>query len=428
MKFDIVDSAGLLAAAGMIATLLFNPSIVRADVLFDWNEIMTTTVNGLPPPEQNRVAAITQLAVFEAVNAVTGDYKPYLGTIGPTHAASPEAAVVTAAHAVLLNYFPDDAATLDAARARSLATIAEGPRKSAGMAVGWAAAAAMIAARANDGSKTPEFHLPRSSKPGEWQLTPDCPPEGGVFVHFRNVTPFGIRRADQFRSPPPPSLTSRRYTEDYEEVQTVGALDSSERSSEQADVARLYAVFSDAPLWNAIARQAAAAQSKSLSENARAFALLNMALSDGGVAVLETKYHYNFWRPETAVLNGDMDKNPATDPDPSFTPFIVAPCFPSYPSGHATTSYAASEIIERVYGRGPHSIILSVPDLPGVTLKYERLEDITHDIDDARVYGGIHFRFDQEEAAEQGRRLGAYVYKRNLRGVNDDNCDKERRQ
>ncbi|MGH8531225.1 MAG: vanadium-dependent haloperoxidase [Gammaproteobacteria bacterium] len=395
-------------------------------MLFDWNTIMTTTVNGQPPPVQNRFAAITQLAVFEAVNAVTGDYKPYLTTIKATPDASAEAAVVAAAHAVLTNYFPDNAASLDAARARSLAAISEGPSKSAGIAVGEAAAAAIIAARANDGSEMPEFHLPSSSRPGEWQLTPGCPPEGGIFVHFRNVTPFGIRSADQFRSDPPPALTSRRYTRDYKEVKAVGALDSTARPQERADVAQFYAVFSDAPLWNTIARQVAAARGKSLSQNARAFALLNMALSDGGVAVLETKYYYNFWRPETAIRDGDRDRNPATDSDISFAPFIVAPCFPSYPSGHATTSYAAREIVERVYGRGPHSITLLVPDVPGVTLKYTRLKDITDDIDDARVYGGIHFRFDQDEAAEQGRRLGAYVYEHNLRRARGSKCDEER--
>ena len=415
MNVRTAKCAGGLAAMVVIAMLLSGASIAKANVLFEWNEIMTKTVKGLPPPEQNRIAAVTQLAVFEAVNAVTGEYEPYLRTIGTTRHASARAAVVAAAHAVLANYFPDSAATLHSARENSLAAIPEDQRKSVGIAVGEAAAVAMITARANDGSAVPEFHLPSSSHPGEWQVTPDCPPEGGVLVHFRNVTLFGIRSADQFRSDPPPALTSRRYTQDHTEVKRVGALNSTERSAEQADVAEFYALFSDAPLWNAIARQvAAAAEGKSLAENARAFALLNMALSDGGVAVLETKYHYNFWRPETAIRNGDRDGNPATEADASFAPFITAPCFPSYPSGHATTSYAAREIIERIYGHGRHSITLSVPELPGVTLKYKRLEEITRDIDDARIYGGIHFRFDQEEAAEQGRRLGAYVQEHNL--------------
>jgi hypothetical protein len=376
---------------------------------------MATAVTDQPPPDQNRVAAITQLAVFEAVNAISGDFEPYLGSIAAAHGASVEAAVVSAAHAALTHYVPDQAPAFDAARLRSLAAIADGPGKDAGITVGETAAAAMIAARNDDGSQVPEFYLPSSSRPGQWQLTHDCPPEGGVFLHFRKVTPFGIRYARQFRSDPPPRRTSRRYAADYNEVKTVGGAESVERSPEQAKLVEFYAILSDAPLWNAIGRQIASSQRRSVTENARAFALLNMALSDGGVAVLETKYHYNFWRPETAIQNGDVDGNARTEPDPSFKPFIVAPCFPSYPSGHATTSYAAREIIERIYGRGPHRITLSRPDTPEVTLDYRRLGDITRDIDDARVYGGIHFRFDQEEAAEQGRRLGEYVYKHKLR-------------
>lgn len=412
-----INITRLLVNASAAAAVCLSSSIVSADVLLDWNTIMTTTVNDQPPPVQNRFAAITQLAVFEAANAATGEYGPYLSTTRATPGASAEAAVVAAAHTVLRSYFPGNAVPLDTARVTSLAAIPDGPPKAAGIALGEAVAAAMIAARANDGSESSEFHLPSSSTPGEWQLTPGCPPQGGVFVHFSKVTPFGIRSADQFRQDPPPALTSRRYTRDYKEVKAIGAKGSSERTQEQANVARFYAVVSDAPLWNAIARQVAAVKRKSLLENARAFALLNMALSDGGVAVLETKYHYNFWRPETAIRAGASDGNARTDPDASFEPFIETPCFPSYPSGHATTSYAARVVIERAYGRGPHAIVLSIPQMPGVAFEYTRLKQITNDIDDARVFGGIHFRFDQEEAAEQGRRLGAYVFTHTLRRV-----------
>lgn len=397
------------ATAGLLAALLFSPAITSADAVLDWNVIMVTMVSDQPPPFQNRFAAITHLAVFEAVNALTGDYKPYLGMITASRGASAEAAAVAAAHAVLRNYFPDSAAILDAARASSLAWIPDGPAKSSGIAVGETAAVRVIAARAKDGSGPPESYLPSSSNPGEWQLTPGCPATGGVFLHWRNVTPFAIRSAAQFRSDPPPAITSDRYTRAYKEVKEVGGLNSTERLQDRANVARFYAVLGGAVLWNPIARQIAAAQGRSLAENARAFALLNMALSDVGVALVETKYHYNFWRPETAIRAGGTDENPRTDPDPSFVPFITTPCHPSYPSGHAATSYAAREVLERILGSRDHSITLSSPAVPDVTLKYARLKDITDDIDDARVYGGIHFRFDQEAGAEQGRRLGAYV-------------------
>jgi hypothetical protein len=232
-----------------------------------------------------------------------------------------------------------------------------------------------------------------------------------------------MRRADQFRSDPPPALTGGRYARDYQEVRDVGRLDSDQRPPDRADVVRLYAATGDAILWNPVARQIAADRHHSLSRNARTFALLNMALNDAGIAVLETKYHYRFWRPETAILAGGSDGNRQTEADPSYTPFIAAPCFPSYPSGHASTSYAAREVLERIFGGRGHAITVSSPALPGVILRYTKLRDITSDIDDARVYGGIHFRFDQEEGAEQGRRVGAYVYKHRLKPVRGGKCD-----
>jgi hypothetical protein len=416
-----------IAAVGLCAASMFSPPIARADVVLDWNEVLVAVVADQPPTNMNLVAAITHLAVFEAVNAVTGEHTPYLepGTVNSSPGVSADAAAIAAAHGVLRHYRPARSAFLDAARSRSLTKIPDGPAKAGGITIGEAAAARMIEARQNDGSEPPAFHLPSSSNPGEWQLTADCPPAGGVFLHWRNVKPFVLRRADQFRSDPPPALTSSRYTRDYKEVKAVGGRDSSERPRDRADVVKVYAAVGDAILWNPIARQIAAARYSSLSQNARTFALLNMALSDAAVAVLETKYHYRFWRPETAIPAGGSDGNGRTHPDSSYVPFISTPCFPSYPSGHATSSYAAREVLERIFGRRGHSIVVSTPAVADVTLKYTRLKDITSDIDDARVYGGIHFRFDQEGGAEQGRRVGAYVYRHGLRPTRSCTCEDE---
>ena len=412
-----------ITAASLSVALLFGPSIAKADVVLDWNEIMVAVVNDQPPPFMNRFAAITQLAVFEAVNAVTGDHKSSPGSVTRPPRVSADAAAIAAAHGVLRHYFPDRAAFLDAARTRSLARIPDESAKAGGIRIGETAAARAVAARANDGSEPPEFYVPSTSKPGEWQLTPDCPPTGGFFFHWRNVTPFALRRADQFRSDPPPTLTGNRYARDYKEVQHVGSRDSTERPHDRANVVMIYAAAGDAILWNPIARQLAAAARSSPAENARTFALLNIALSDAGVAVMDTKYHYNFWRPETAIVGGGTDGNDKTDADASFVPFIPAPCFPSYPSGHASTSYAAREVLEHIFGRRGHSIIVSTPAVPDVVLNYTTLKDITSDIDDARVYGGIHFRFDQEEGAEQGRLVGAYVYRHGLGPTSGCTCD-----
>src|SRR5262245_28963383 len=195
-------------ALTIIALSFISPAIAMADVVLDWNAIMVTTVASQGPPIQARFAAITQLAVFEAVNAITPNYRPYLGTISAPPGASAEAGAATAAHDVLRNYFPGSAATLDAAWISSLAAIPAGTSKLDGIAVGHAAAAAMIARRTGDGSAPPAFYTPTSSDAGQWQLTPGCTPAGGAFLHWRNVTPFGTLSGDQFRLSPPPALNS----------------------------------------------------------------------------------------------------------------------------------------------------------------------------------------------------------------------------
>ena len=392
--------------------VLLGSVIGRADVVGDWNSIMMATAT-VDPFNQARFAAITQLAVFEAVNATTGEFQPYLGTIVAPLGASGEAAAIAAAHTVLRTYFPARAATLDAARASSLAAIPDGPAKTAGITVGEAAAGAMMEARNNDGSATPEFYLPPPPAPGQWQMTPSCGGNGGQFLHWRNVKPFGIRSAAQFRLDPPPALNRTTYTRDYNEVKSVGSLASTERPQDRTDVARVYATFTPTQVFNPIARNAA--HGKSLTENARALALLNMAISDAAIATFDSKYFYNFWRPETAIQAGDTDDNPKTDADRGFGPLISTPCFPAYPSAHATLSTTGMEMVQRLYGRGAYSITVTSPSVAGVNLPYSNIRQIGADVDDARVYGGIHFRFDQDQGASMGRQIVEYVYRHQLR-------------
>jgi hypothetical protein len=324
---------------------------------------------------------------------------------------------------VLKAYFSNNAAALDAARLSSLAMVPDGPAKSSGIAVGEMAAAAVMAARTGDGSAPPAFYLPASSAPGEWQSTPGCTAAGGAFFHWRNVKPFGLRSADQFRLDEPPALASARYARDYDELEAVGGANSTLRPQDRSDVALFYAAISPVGVWNPVARQLGVAAASSPSENAYALALLNMALHDAAIATFDTKYEYNFWRPETAIRMGQTDGNPATDAGTSFAPFVATPCFPGYPSAHATLSGAAREVLERLYGARRRSLILSSPAVPGITLKYNRLKEITADIDDARVYGGIHFRFEQEAGADLGRRVGEYLYKHSIVAARACSCE-----
>lgn len=399
----------------VLATTIWSAVPVRADAVLDWNAIAISTLGGQNPFNQARLMAITQLAVFEAVNAITGQYEPYLGTIVAPAGASADAAAIAAAHTVLKNYVPSAGAALDAARAASLAAIPDGTAKTNGIATGEAAAAAMIAARASDGSSPPAFYLPSSSDPYQWQLTPGCSAAGGLFRNWPNVTPFGIEDAAAFVADPPPLLTSSGYAKAFNEVKRFGSKTSTDRPQDRTDVARFYAATSPASVMNMAGRQLSAARADSLSENARAFALINMAISDAAVASFTTKYRYTTWRPETAIHDADLDNNPKTDADPSWTPLIVAPCFPGYTSNHGGLSNAGAEVLRRLYGAGGHAITITNAAFPTLVYHYAELKQITDDISDARVYGGIHFRFDQDAGADLGRAVGTAVYKNNLR-------------
>lgn len=411
-----------LACLLAIASLVFGSAIARADVVLDWNAIAVDTFNANANPfAQARYAAIVQLAVFEAVNSITGNYQPYLGTIVAPSGASAEAAAAQAAHDVLVAYFQNSQATLDQQLGASLALIPDGQPKIDGIATGKAAAAAMIALRANDGSSPLTLYTPQPPAPGVWQATSSCPVIGGVarglFFNWQNVTPFGIPDAHAYVLDPPPLLTSNLYAKAYNEVMTVGSVTSTERPQDRTNVATLYASTSPMYVFNMAARQVAQESWHSLSENARALALINMAVNDSLVASFYNKYLYVFWRPETAIHAGDTDGNPKTEPDPNWAPFIGTPCFPSYPSNHGSGSNGGAEVLRRLYGEAGHMITISNPAVPGIVLQYTSFKQITNDISDARVYGGIHFRTDQDAGERLGRAIGTAVYKNNLRAV-----------
>jgi hypothetical protein len=399
--------------------------MAQADVVLKWNEIAVKTMiqQGQSPFGQARVAAIVQLAVFEAINAITGEYEPYIGITAPA-GASVDAAAVTAAYKVLKALFPM-APDIDQAPADSLAAIPNGLAKTSGIAVGEAAAKAMIDNRVGDGSSPAQTSPVGLPAPGVWQVTlpPGCAAgaTGGVNYQWQNVRPFGVPNVVAFRPGPPPSLTSREFTKDYNEVKSVGSVNSTERPQDRSDVARFYAASSPTFIFNLAARQVAEAKKQSPSENARALALLNMATSDSLVASFSTKYHYNFWRPENAIRFPDDYGNRETPPDPTYVPFITTPCFPSYPSNHASGSNGAAEILRRVYGEGGHTMTVANPLIPSIAnlhFDYSTFNEICDDVDDARVFGGIHYRFDQVAGNRLGREIATYVYKNNLRKAN----------
>jgi hypothetical protein len=402
----------LIVAASLVLPVA---SVAYADEVINWNAILERTVAPTPHFLQSRAAAIVQLAVFEAVNAIVGDYEPYLGTVDAPPWASPEAATVAAAHRALVALHPEATAMLNAERADSLIDIPDGLAKDAGIAAGEAAADAILALRANDGWNIVVPYTPLAD-PGYWRPTPpDFRP--AAFVGWGDVAPFAIRDSARFRLDPPPLLHTARYAKDYEEVKALGGVISTSRPADRADVARFYAAVLPMPLWPAVARQASAAQGKTLSENAREFAWLAMAVADSLIASMKMKYHYSFWRPVTAIREGETDGNPRTVSDGAWESFVFTPPYPSYPGNHASAAGAARAVLEQVYGRDGHFIVLTSQAVPDVVLRYTSWEQITDDIDDARIYGGVHFRFDQDSGARLGRQVGRYVLQNTLRSV-----------
>ena len=399
-----------LAVAGLSA-----PLAVKADAVTTWNQIMQATVAAGNANAQARSAAIAQLAVFEAVNAIEGNYQPYLDAILAPEGASPDAAAVAAAHRVLVVLHSSSNAVLNAFRTASLAEIPDGPAKDAGIAVGEAAATAMLLLRATDGAAAAQSvpYTP-GTNPGDFR---PVPPTVASQPGWGLVTPFGLDSGSQFRLSPPPPLDSGRYAHDFNEVKLLGrnSADSQTRPQDRTDVARFFSVSSPVQGWNQAARQVSAAQGKSLSENARIFALLNMAIFDASVAAYDTKYFYNTWRPMAAIREAALDDNKWTDADGGWSPLITTPAFPSYPSAHATLSAAARTVVERAFGKHDLAITLTSPRAPGIVLNYTEWKTICDDIDDARVYGGIHFRFEQEAGSHQGQDVGKFILENQLR-------------
>lgn len=395
------------------AVILMCTANARSDVVTHWNEIMETTVANADPFLRLRSAAVTQVAVFEAVNSILCEYEPYHERIPAMQGASPEAAAIAAAHRALSALHPDAGDALDSLRAASLAEIEDDAARNSGIRVGIEAANAILALRADDGTDADVAYSP-GTQPGAWQPTPpDFAP--AYRPGLGTVRPFALEHGAQFRVGPPPPLHSFKYQRDYNEVKAVGEADSAERSQDRADVARFYEVTEPVPIYNPGARQVSEAQGRTLSYNARLFALLNMAIFDTAIAVFDSKYFYNFWRPVTAIQSAHLDGNRRTAPDANWQPFVYSLPFPSYPSGHGGFAGAARRVLEHLLGEKGHAITLTNAALPDIVLRYASWKQIADDIDDARVYGGVHYRFDQESAARQGKRVGAYILRHALR-------------
>ena len=415
------------AALAVSAAIAADSAVARADVVLEWNIIALKTTAAAPfnPPLETRNLAIVHAAMFDAVNAITREFHPYAVNIQAPAWASPEAAAIAAAHATLLQLYPAQQSVLDPAYRVSLGLIPDGPGKTSGIEMGQAVAGRILTLRASDGAAAAvdAVYTP-GDKPGDWNPTPPAflP---ALDPGWGSVRPFVLRSASQFRPAPPPALNSGRYTRDFNEIKTIGST-GSVRSQDQTDLAQFW-ISTAAQNWNPAAREIAVAQGLTLSQNARAFALLNLAGADAFIAAWDAKFAYNQWRPVTAIRAADADGNPATDADPSWTPLLVTPRFPDYIAGHTTYAGAAQKVLEHLFGKHPGAVItLTSITAPGVVENYTTFKDIADDVVDARVWGGIHWRTSSVRGRSVGEEIGRYTVRHFLRLRNGDDARDDR--
>ncbi len=389
----------IAAAAAMAATALH----ANADVITDWNiksgEIITEAKIGTPPAV--RVMAIVQTAADGAVQA--------LGRRPAAQAASVDAAVAAAHRITLGKLLPAQQASVEAAYQAAIAPLPEGAAKADGIAAGEAAAAAVLSARGEDGAAAPEAYRPHAAA---GVYVPTAVPAAPQWPQRK---PWLMSGAAQFRPAPPPALGSDAWARDFNEVKALGGKVSTSRSAEQTEIARFWE-YSLPAIYHGVLRSVALAPGRDVARNARLFAAAAQAMDDGLIAVFDAKYHYNFWRPLTAIRNADIDGNDATARDAAWLPLVDTPMHPEYPSAHAALASAMGTLLKAETGAGAMPVLsTSSPTAKGTVRRWNTVEELVQEVGLARIYDGVHYRTSADVGAEMGRRVGELAAARMLR-------------
>jgi hypothetical protein len=421
-QFKQIPILPLLIILAFVA--LASPAVARADAVTDWNAITSTTIvvnAGQPPPVSVLSFGMVQGAVYDAVNAIDRGHRPYLVQPSANPSDSKAAAAAAAAFRVLVALFPTQQPTLQGTYDNYIAGLPDDPpgSKAAGITIGEATAAAMVAARQGDGrfGPPPPLYPPA---PGIWRPTPP------LFAHdpapwVGNVRPFIVPSAEMLRTDGPNALTSTAYAEDFNEIKEVGSLTSTTRTANQTDAAIFWQDHAPA-LWNRIFRTLAANQQLDIVENARLFAMTDLAASDAAIGCWNDKYYWQFWRPITAIREADSDDNPATVADPTWLPLfdpatpvfsgppLVTPPFPDHPSGHACVTGALVHTLQRFFGTDKIAFS-AFSNKSGTTRSFDRFSDALKEVIDARVWAGIHFRTADTQGAALGNKVAHWLDK-----------------
>jgi hypothetical protein len=397
-----------------------------------WNATLLTIVRtpGAQPAtvHPTRSFAIMHAAIYDAVNAIDKTHKPYLVRLrGVSRSASQDAAAASAAHEVLVALYPTFQTTLDAQLKLSLALIPDGPDKTEGITIGETVANQILTARSNDGSNASPIKFVFGNAPGDYQSTPPNFPPQPQFTHWSHVTSFALESANQFRLGPPPALTSDAYTDAFNEVKSLGIVNSTTATADQVLTGKFWngAIQN---YWNEITQTAALAHDLSTAQSARLFALLNLSFADGVIAFYDTKYTYNFWRPVTAIQEAAIDDNPQTIPDTAWLPEVgkTTPD-PSYPGAHAVISAAGASVLNSFFGKKDFEFAVTSEVLQGKTRSFTNFSAASEEATMSRIFAGVHFRTDLTSGRKMGREVADFVVDNFLtpvNGRNDSNDDR----
>jgi PAP2 superfamily protein len=388
-----------------------------ANVITDWDAKAVVAVTpmaslgGTSPYMAQRMMAMVHAAMFDAVNSIERRYRPYLIQLPAESTTSKEAAAASAAAAVLAIIDEKTAGEMKTALANYLAAFPDGAAKSDGIKLGGSIAASIIAARIHDGSDGPDAYRPRTS-PGIY-----IPTTITISSMWPDMTPFAIASPSQFRPRPPVSLESKEWATDYNEIKDYGGQSSAKRSAQQTEVARFWLVGPPVA-YHPFIRELIIAKQMNVLDSARFMALIAVGLNDAIMAVLDAKYHYNFWRPITAIRNGDIDGNPATDREATWQPIAITPMHPEYPCSHCSQSGAIAAIVKAVFGTADvPEIAMTSPTAPGVVRRWTNMAVFADEVADARIWAGFHYRFSARVGTEMGYQVGDYVAKNILQPV-----------
>jgi len=415
-------SSARLAMLLPVLVLAMTGVLSAEDVVTHWNKIMLATIaaGGTDPITSTRAAAMVQAAVFDSINGIQRRYTPIHLEVRAHGDASPSAAVIESAFATLVALYPDQKEDLRSERRASLVQLHDpaGAIKK-GREFGAMVAADILNWRSTDGfaSALPPFL--GGTNVGQWRpKPPDFRP--GALPQVATMEPWSIQSPSQFRPAGPPSLISDRYATVFNEVKTMGSADSSLRTDDQTLLAIFWAGNTPG-FWNRIADTMVARHPHlSLLRKARIFALLNLSMSDAAIACWDAKYHYQFWRPITAITNADLDDNPATDLDVDWTPLLGGtPAHPEYPSGHSTVSASAAAVLAHFFGDNT-SFRIDSERVPGVWRSFSSFSQAVLEVNDARVFAGIHFRSSCLDGNALGTNVARFVLRHAMRPESEE--------